>query len=126
LLFQLAQDSVVNPANARTLHSLVKRGYVYRDSGWFVVNESFKRFILTAESQARFQSWLQASKNHTWKLIRIPIFVTILVLLALIVVATGQSIQSILATATAALGLVSLLMRNLTSFKGAMPSNQSE
>ena len=124
MLFQLANGLLVNPNNAEVLEHLVKRGYVYRDKGWFLVNESFRRFILTAENEEVFSDWLSDLSTGTWNYIRIPIFVTVLVLAAIVVISSGQSFESILATLTASLGLLPMLLKNVSLFKGTPTLSQ--
>jgi hypothetical protein len=124
-LFQLANGACINPSNIDTLEQLVKRGYIYRDCGWFIVNESFRRFILFAELESTFTQWMDNTNSSTWQFVRVPILVAVLVLAGLIIIGTGQSLQSVLATATATLGVMPLLLRNLNFFKGT-PSINTE
>ena len=77
-LFQLANGSSVNPNNLETLEQLVKRGYIYRDCGWFIVNESFRRFVLYAETENTFAQWLEDTSSSSWQYVRIPIMITCL------------------------------------------------
>lgn len=119
LLFQLSGGATLNPNSIETLEQLLRRGYIYRDCGWFVVNESFRRFVLQAETDETFADWLSEVSVSSWQYVRIPILVTVVVLAIMIVVTTGQSLQSIIAAATASLGLLPSLMRSLSFFKGA-------
>jgi hypothetical protein len=122
-LFQLANGASINPANLETLEQLVKRGYVYRDCGWFIVNESFRRFILFAESESTFAQWMDDVNSSTWQFVRVPIIIAVLVLAGVVVIGSGQSLQSVLASATATLGVIPLLLRNLTFFKSTPVAN---
>ena len=117
LLFQLANGATLNPNSIETLEQLLRRGYIYRDSGWFIVNESFKRFVLRAESEETFANWMSDADVSAWQYVRVPVLVTIIVLAVMIVVSTGQSLQSFIAAATASLGLLPSIMRNLSFFK---------
>jgi hypothetical protein len=119
LLFQLSGGATLNPNSIETLEQLLRRGYIYRDCGWFVVNESFRRFVLQAETDETFADWLSEVSVSSWQYVRIPILVTVVVLAIMIVVTTGQSLQSIIAAATASLGLLPSLMRGLSFFKSA-------
>jgi hypothetical protein len=122
-LFQLANGASVNPGNLDTLEQLVKRGYIYRDCGWFIVNESFRRFILFAELESTFAQWMDNTNSSTWQFVRVPILVAVLVLAGVVIIGTGQSLQSVLATATATLGVMPLLLRNLNFFRGTPAIN---
>lgn len=125
LLYQLAMGATVNPNSKVTLEKLLRRGYIYRDCGWFIVNESFRRFVLNAESEERFAQWLSQVSESSWQYVRIPVIVAVMVLAVMIVVSTGQSLQSVIAAITASLGLIPSVMRNLSFFKGT-PSPSSE
>lgn len=119
MMLQLAQGMVPNPANSDTLEYLAKRGYLYRDQGWFFVNESFRQFVLTAEKDTDVNYWMAQTSAGTWEYIRIPIFVVLLVLIGVFLLSSGQSIESMLATLTATLGLLPVVLRNLNIFRGS-------
>ena len=117
-LYQIASGCLANPGNAQTLIQLVKRGYLYRDGGWFIANRSFGRFILSAEKEDVISEWLKEANSSIWQYLRIPIMIAVVVLVIFIVFSTGQTLESVLAVLTAILGLVPLLLRNMSLFRG--------
>lgn len=116
LLFQVASGDTVNPNNVEVLEHLVRRGYVYRDQGWHLINLSFKRFVLTAENEEDMAQWQSEAKNSVWQILKLPILVVVLVLVALILLGTGEGLESILGIMSAMLGLIPLLLRNIGAF----------
>lgn len=118
LLYQLANGAMVNPANIEVLEHLVRRGYLYRDAGWHLTSFSFRRFVLSAESEEKMADWLTDANQGLWQFIRLPIMVAALVLVVLILLGTGEGIESILAILSALLGLIPLMLRNFAHLSG--------
>ena len=118
LLFQLASGCHVNPLNSEVLEHLMRRGYIYRDAGWHLVNDSFKRFVLHAERESDIAEWQADANTSIWSMLRIPVFTVVLVLLVVTVFSSGQAIDSALGILTAILGMIPLLLRNASLLKG--------
>ena len=118
LLFQLASGCHVNPLNSEVLEHLMRRGYIYRDAGWHLVNDSFKRFVLHAERESDIAEWQADANTGIWSMLRIPVFTVVLVLLVVTVFSSGQAIDSALGILTAILGMIPLLLRNASLLKG--------
>ena len=117
-LYQMANGDMVNPANFAVIERLVRRGFIYRDKGWNILNESLRSFILHAETDETVSGWIDETVSGLWQLMRIPIFTVLFVLVIIVVYASGQAIDSILGIATATLGLIPLLLRNISMLKG--------
>lgn len=118
LLYQMATGACVNPANLEVLLHLLRRGYLFRDQGWHLVNQSFRRFVLSAEKPGNMRLWLAKTRRSFWQYVRLPIMVIVLVLVAMILFASGEGVESVLGIMSAALGLVPLLLRNFASGQG--------
>ena len=123
ILWKLANGASINPANAVIIERLVRRGYLFRDKGWHIVNESFRQFILTAEHEAVIGHWLDNANSGAWSVLRIPVFALLLVLLVIFVYSSGSSLNTLLSVATAALGLIPLLLKNLSLLKGGVTTD---
>lgn len=119
LLFQMASGCHVNPLNSEVLEHLMRRGYIYRDAGWHLVNDSFKRFVLHAERESDIAEWQADANTSIWSMLRIPVFTVVLVLLVVTVFSSGQAIDSALGILTAILGMIPLLLRNASLLKGS-------
>ncbi|MEG3768787.1 hypothetical protein V5298_20025, partial [Alteromonas sp. 14N.309.X.WAT.G.H12] len=104
MLYQIARGDQPNPANLIPLEHLVRRGYLFRDAEWFIVNESFRLFVLGAESPVRMSQWLAEAQDSTWRYFRVPLFILLITSVAILVYVTTDSIQSFLAILSAVLG----------------------
>lgn len=118
MLYQIARGDQPNPANLIPLEHLVRRGYLFRDADWFIVNESFRLFVLGAESPERMSQWLAEAQDSTWRYFRVPLFILLITSVAILVYVTTDSIQSFLAILSAVLGILPLALSNLNLVKG--------
>ncbi len=125
LLYQLARNQLINPENIEPLEHLMRRGFVRRDPQWSIVNESFARFVLTAEEERTYLKWMKASEQGLWKVLRVPLFTAALVILGILMYSAQEAIESFLALATGVLALLPLLLRNLSLVRGS-PSPPAE
>tara|TARA_Y100001956_G_C4126330_1_gene190288 strand:- start:172 stop:4401 length:4230 start_codon:yes stop_codon:yes gene_type:complete len=118
ILWRIANGASINPESTTTIERLMRRCYLYRDKGWSLINESFRQFILTAESEATMREWLDNTDVGVWTVLRVPIFALLLVLVAVFVYSSGSSLDTFLGIATATLGLIPLLIKNLSLLRG--------
>jgi len=121
LMIQLANGYSPNPCNLEPLEHLIRRGYIFQDNGWHLINHSFKRFILSAESDAVVSSWLDAAMESNWQYVRIPLFTLVLVAIGVLAYSASEAVESLMAILTGVLSITPLLLRSFSLFKG--PSN---
>ncbi|WP_199609742.1 hypothetical protein [Flocculibacter collagenilyticus] len=121
LLYQLANQHMANPLNHEALEHLIRRGYIVNRGHWSIGSRGFKNFIYSAERYEEVQEWIELAKNSSWKYIRIPIFMTIFILFAFILYSATEAYETIIGLMTAVLGLIPLLMRNISIIKGSPP-----
>ena len=114
LLLQVCNGLVLNPMNRDALEHLVKRGYLFRDNGWHLVNENFRRFVLSAEPEEVVIEWLKEAEESNWKYARIPIIVILLGLLGAMAYSASEAFESLMAVMTATLGILPLIFRNIS------------
>ncbi len=124
-LYQLASGAHINPANDSVLQHLIRRGFIYRDTGWAIVNESFRQFILSAESERVVADWMDMTRSGLWPVVRIPLFIIMFVLIVLVIYSSGFTFNSVLGVATTTLGIIPLLLKNIAMIRGA-PVSSSE
>ena len=118
LLYQIANNFEPNPRNLAPIEHLTRRGYIYRDCGWHIINESFRQFILTAEPPEVMQRWLDEANENIWRYLRIPFFALLIAMLAIMVYSATDAIETAIGVLTGILGLIPLAIRNFTLFKG--------
>lgn len=118
LLYQLSKGQMINPMNAEPLEHLMRRGYIRRDPKWSVVNESFSRFVLSAEEENTYLKWMNASEQGLWKLLRVPLVTVALMILGILMYSAQDTMESMLALATSVLAFLPLLLRNMSLVSG--------
>ncbi len=118
ILWRIANGASINPESTTTIERLMRRCYLYRDKGWYLINESFRQFILTAEPESTMREWLDNTDVGVWTILRVPVFALLLVLIAVFVYSSGSSLDTFLGIATATLGLIPLLIKNISLLRG--------
>ncbi len=66
VLFQLAKDGWANSKNAPAIQQLLRRKLVSSDSGYQLMNESFRRFIRRAQDPEEIAAWERDERASTW------------------------------------------------------------
>ncbi|MEM0912738.1 MAG: hypothetical protein AAGJ37_17315, partial [Pseudomonadota bacterium] len=123
-LWQIANGASINPANVNVIEHLSRRGYIFRHQGWHIINESFKKFVLSAEPEQHIEQWLQQNNEGLWQVLRIPIFVIFIVVVVVMYYSSGESLTSFITIATGTLGLIPLVLRNINLVKSnGMPES---
>ncbi len=116
-LYQLAGGAKINPERSDLIEHLQRRGYIYRDKGWHIINDSFKKFILQAESESVFSEWTNQVESSVWQYLRIPLFTALILVGGIVIYSSGQAVDSIIAILTATLSLIPLLLKNIHLIK---------
>jgi hypothetical protein len=78
VLYQLALDGWANPKNASAIQQLERKQLVCKAPMYRVINDSFCRFVLSAEHSGEILDWEQHEQESTWHAFR---FVLIAVLI---------------------------------------------
>jgi hypothetical protein len=69
-LRQLAEENVVNPTNESVLRPLLQDGLIVRKQTFRIVNGTFRRFILQAQSSSTIAEWEREGVVVSWETIR--------------------------------------------------------
>jgi hypothetical protein len=80
VLYQLAKDGWANPKNRKAIQDLKRRGLVVWDSGFHVMNRSFRQFVLDYEYPEEVAAWDQEIRLSTWRTVRNSITVAVVIL----------------------------------------------
>ena len=70
VLFQLARDGWANPKNDRAIQQLERRRLVRRSPGLRIMNESFCRFVHTAQLPSEVARWEEEQQQSTWSAVK--------------------------------------------------------
>ena len=117
ILLQLAQGAKLNPASAEIIGHLQRRGLIYRDCGWHLVNESFRQFVMSAEPAKHIEVWLKETRSSIWHNLRPPLFMLVGLLFLLVIFSANIAFDSIITTLAAVLGVLPMLITNLSSLR---------
>jgi hypothetical protein len=71
VLFQLARDGWANPKNERAIQQLERRSLVRRSPGLRIMNESFCRFVRTAQLPGEVEKWQEDEQHSTWSALKL-------------------------------------------------------
>jgi len=117
ILFQIAAGLEPNPLNRKPLEHLVRRGYICRDKGWFIVNNSFKEFALSAEPADTIDNWLAVANESIWQYLRIPFFAIVIALVAIMAYTATDAVETAIGVLSAVFALIPLAIKNFTAVK---------
>ncbi|HSB11734.1 MAG TPA: cache domain-containing protein [Blastocatellia bacterium] len=76
-LIQLAQDGLLSPKN-KHLRRLVKRGLIVRDPELRLMDESFRRFVISMSREQDIESWRQQEGGSAWQLMKAPLLLVLI------------------------------------------------
>ncbi len=126
LLYDLAQDGLINTRNSRVINSLINKGLVVNHRLLKVVNLSFRNFILAniapEEALAIEKS---ISKASTWRQIRIPLIVVLLILAAFLFYTQKDVLDNIIGMLTAIGGTVLAILRLSSSLGSSSAASKN-
>ncbi|MGK0372900.1 MAG: hypothetical protein ACJAW1_003168 [Glaciecola sp.] len=117
ILFQIASGLEPNPLNRGPLEHLVRRGYICRDRGWFLVNVSFKDFVLIAEPAETIERWLAHANESVWQYLRIPFFAIVIALIAIMAYTATDAVETAIGVLSAVFALIPLAIKNFATVK---------
>jgi len=114
-LVQLAEEGLVNPNNRAVVHQLMAKGLIRRDRRFGIMNESFRRFAISATPRETVKEWEEEGIKMHWGVARILLLLAVLVFLFL-------TQQEWLAYATGFAAAVPALLQILGLFKRSTPT----
>jgi len=121
ILYQIASGLEPNPLNRGPLEHLVRRGYICRDKGWFLINTSFKEFVLDAEPSETIERWLTVANESIWQYLRIPFFAILITLVAIMAYTATDAIETAIGVLSAVFALIPLAIKNFSAVKTGTP-----
>jgi hypothetical protein len=121
ILYQIASGLEPNPLNRGPLEHLVRRGYICRDKGWFLVNTSFKEFVINAEPLETIERWLTVANESIWQYLRIPFFAIVITLVAIMAYTATDAIETAIGVLSAVFALIPLAIKNFSAIKTGTP-----
>ncbi len=117
-MYQLAKGKMLNTRNIELIGHLMRRGLVVAEPQLKLTSESFKCFVLAAETIDTYTEWEEGAARSMWHIYRIPLIVLMIVLAVFLLNTAKQEIDAALAVLGGALTLVPVLLRGFSIIKG--------
>lgn len=125
-LIQLAQDGMLSPKN-KHLRRLVKRGLIVREPELRLMDESFRRFVISNSRDQNIEAWRQQEGGSAWQLMKAPLLL-ILIGVALFLFVTQKDVYdstiSFMSAVTAGIAALFKLLGMFQKGKGSAPDVQ--
>jgi energy-coupling factor transporter transmembrane protein EcfT len=123
-LIHLALDGMITSKNT-DLRQLMKRGLVVRDPALRLMDESFRRFVISASRDEDIDAWREAGGGSAWQLIKVPLLLVLLSVAVFLFVTQKELYDSTISFVSALTAGIAILFRFLGMFQkgnaGAAP-----
>lgn len=118
LLYDLAEDNLVNSFDDYNLSMLIGKGIIMRDDGTLkLFNNGFRNFIITAIGDSEAMKIKdQIKDNGNWGKLRIPMILIILAILAFLLVSQQEAYSTLITYLAALTAGVPLVLRIFSFF----------
>ena len=101
VMMQLAQTGLVNDKTRKHVRRLLARGHLRRDPQLRVMNESFRRFVLTQSATSKLAVELEHDlAGDAWSRFRVPLFAGVAAVMLFFFVTQRQMFDSTIALVT--------------------------
>jgi len=118
VLIHLARSGFMNSKNLPVIRQLYFRKLIIKDKTYQLMNESFRRFVLNAESARNIRKIEAEVGGKSWVHVRIPLFVMLGVLAIFIIYGTQQNIlTSAMAWISGLAAGVPAILKFISSFR---------
>jgi hypothetical protein len=125
LLRHMAEGNLVNPRNTDVVERLLRRGLIRREPDFRLMNESFARFVLTAEPHERIAAWEREAEDSTWATLRIPVLIALALSAAFVVYAGRETFDATIGVVAAVFTGLPVLLRALASVRTQRAASSS-
>jgi len=116
VLGQLAQEGLVNYKAKTTLRRLMARGLVRREPHFVLMNETFRRFVLSSFSRTEVAALEEDSTTSAWDAIRWPFLALLVGSLAFLFVTQHELFNTTVGVITAVAATVPAIMKMANIF----------
>lgn len=135
LIYDLAQDGLINSRNLKAVESLLRKGiFITDDDTIHLMNRSFRNFVLTVVNpQEALQMEMQIQQDATWSRAKIPLALIIFSLAAFLfytdISAVVDETAAFITAVTALLPVITKVVAGITginvSFKKLLPFSRN-
>jgi hypothetical protein len=116
LLFDFAQDGLMNHKNTAEINELIKKGVLVVDEDYIrFFSPSFRTYLLTTKNKDEFSNLRKTfHKNSSWKAFQIPLLILLLCIAVFIFFTQEAMFKQIIALVAGISGVVSFLPKVFT------------
>lgn len=117
VLYQLSQDGWANPQNGNAIRQLLRRRIIRRESCLQIMNQTFRRFVQTAQCPEEVARWEEEERHSSWSAVKLALGTAIAVFFAWLLYSQREILQvgmGYIAALGAASGAVVTVVRNLS------------
>jgi hypothetical protein len=125
VLYQLALDGWANPKNVAALQQLERKSLIFRDPMYRIMNESFRRFIESAEHADEIAQWAKNERQSTWHAFRL-VAIAVAIGTAVWVVYTQAALSQAVAGYVAGIATLLTAVTSLFGRSGKTDQSKSE
>ena len=120
VLFDLADDGLVNPRNKKTITKLLNKGLIIYTDKLRIMNESFRSFVLTGlNPEEALQLEKEAKAGGIWNKFRNPILIMLVAIAVFLSLTQKESLNNLISFLAPILVLIPILVRVLGSFSSS-------
>lgn len=118
-LYQLARGQFINSDNDVVIEHLYRRGYIKRAPYFRIANETFKKFVGTAELIENPMIWETEARKSVWSQLKIPLFIILFCLTGVLLYVASDAMDVTLGLLSGLLAFIPLLLRGINNMKGS-------
>jgi hypothetical protein len=112
VLFDLADDGLVNPRNTKTITKLLNKGLIIYTDKLRIMNESFRSFVLTGlNPEEALQLEKEAKAGGIWNKFRNPILIMLVAIAVFLSLTQKESLLNLISFLAPILALIPILVR---------------
>lgn len=120
ILYDLAQDGLVNGRNIRSIKALIRKGLIINDGEEIrVMNRSFRNYILTVtKPEQTLEMEQRVNVESTWRRVRTPIMIILFTLAGFLFITQEELVSNTTAFVTAAAAGLPAIYRAIEMITG--------
>ncbi|HWM89792.1 MAG TPA: cache domain-containing protein [Thermoanaerobaculia bacterium] len=121
VLAHLAEDGFVNEKNRRVVRRLIARGLIRRDPHLRLMNETFRRFVVSSVCKSEVRAVEQEAAPSAWDRLQLPFFVGLATSLLFFLTTQQSLLDGSAGTVTGIVAGVPALIQMMDLFGGKFP-----
>jgi hypothetical protein len=122
IVYDLAQDGLVNPENIESITLLLNKGIIIYDGTLKIMNQSFRNFVLSVVKPEYALRMEAVSESGSWTIFKVPLILILGCVSIFFFVTQQDAFSNVLAYATTITAGIPLILKLLNSFSSITTS----